>query len=38
MIVNTLAFLDSLTPGAILHLKSGASIEGEYIQLEKEKH
>jgi GNAT superfamily N-acetyltransferase len=35
MKVYTLAFLDHLAPGAILYLRSGGSIEGEYLQLER---
>jgi len=33
--VHTLAYLDSLAPGAILYLKSGGRIEAEYLQLAK---
>jgi GNAT superfamily N-acetyltransferase len=35
MRVYTLAFLDHLAPGAVLYLKSGGKIEGEFLQLEK---
>jgi GNAT superfamily N-acetyltransferase len=35
MKVYTLAFLDHLAPRAILYLRSGGSIEGEYLQLER---
>ena len=35
MRVYTLAFLDHLAPGAVLYLKTGARIEGEYLQLQK---
>jgi predicted N-acetyltransferase YhbS len=35
MKVYTLAFLDHLAPGAILYLRSGGRIEGEYLQLER---
>jgi len=31
--VHTLAYLDSLAPGAVLYLKSGGRIEAEYLQL-----
>lgn len=34
MRVYTLAFLDHLAPGAVLYLKTGGRIEGEYLQLE----
>ncbi|MEM1582172.1 MAG: GNAT family N-acetyltransferase [Candidatus Bathyarchaeia archaeon] len=33
LIVHTMAFLDSLAPGAILYLKSGGKIEAEYLHL-----
>jgi len=33
--VHTLAYLDSLAPGAVLYLKSGGRIEAEYLQLVK---
>ena len=35
MKVYTLAFLDHLAPGAILYLRSGGTIEGEYLQLQR---
>jgi hypothetical protein len=35
MKVYTLAFLDHLATGAILYLRSGGRIEGEYLQLER---
>jgi hypothetical protein len=35
MKVYTLAYLDSLAPGAILYLKSNGKIEAEYLQLQK---
>jgi GNAT superfamily N-acetyltransferase len=35
MRVYTLAFLDHLAPGAVVYLKSGGMIEGEYLQLQK---
>jgi len=35
MKVYTLAFLDHLAPGAILYLRSGGRIEGEFLQLER---
>ena len=35
MRVYTLAFLDHLAPGAVLYLKSGGKIEGEFLQLER---
>jgi hypothetical protein len=35
MRVYTLAFLDHLAPGAVLYLKTGGRIEGEYLQLQK---
>ena len=35
MKVHTTAFLDHLAPGAILYLRSGGRIEGEYLQLER---
>ena len=31
--VHTMAYLDSLAPGAVLYLKSGGRIEAEYLQL-----
>ena len=34
MRVYTLAFLDHLAPGAVLYLKTGGRIEGEYLQLQ----
>lgn len=33
--VYTLAYLDHLAPGAVLYLKTGGTIEGEYLQLQK---
>jgi N-acetylglutamate synthase-like GNAT family acetyltransferase len=33
--VHTMAYLDSLAPGAVLYLKSGGRIEAEYVQLVK---
>jgi N-acetylglutamate synthase-like GNAT family acetyltransferase len=35
MRVYTLAFLDHLAPGAVVYLKTGGVIEGEYLQLQK---
>jgi len=35
MVIYTFAYLDSLPPGAVTYLKSGAKIEGEYLQLQK---
>ncbi|HVH15077.1 MAG TPA: GNAT family N-acetyltransferase [Candidatus Angelobacter sp.] len=35
MRVYTLAYLDYLAPGAVLYLKTGGRIEGEYLQLQK---
>ena len=35
MKVHTLALLDHLAPGAILYLRSGGRIEGEFLQLER---
>jgi len=35
MTVYTVAYLERLAPGAVLYLKSGATIHSEYIQLEK---
>jgi N-acetylglutamate synthase-like GNAT family acetyltransferase len=35
MRVYTLAFLDHLAPGAVVYLKTGGMIEGEYLQLQK---
>jgi predicted N-acetyltransferase YhbS len=35
MKVYTLAFLDHLAPGAILYLRSGGTIEAEYLQLQR---
>lgn len=35
MRVYTLAFLDHLAPGAVLYLKTGGRIEGEYLQLQR---
>jgi N-acetylglutamate synthase-like GNAT family acetyltransferase len=35
MRVYTLAYLDHLAPGAVLYLKTGGRIEGEYLQLQK---
>ncbi|HEX9613834.1 MAG TPA: GNAT family N-acetyltransferase [Candidatus Bathyarchaeia archaeon] len=36
--VYTLAFLDHLAPGAVLYLRSGGTIEGEYLQLQRKTH
>ncbi len=33
MIVYTFSYLDSLSPGALLYLKSGGKIDAEYLQL-----
>jgi len=35
LVIYTFAYLDSLPPGAVTYLKSGAKIEGEYLQLRK---
>ena len=35
LVIYTLGLLDSLPPGAVTYLKSGAKIEGEYLQLQK---
>ncbi len=35
LVIYTLAYLDSLPPGAVTYLKSGAKIEGEYLQLKR---
>ncbi len=35
MVIYTFAYMDSLPPGAVTYLKSGAKIEGEYLQLQK---
>ncbi len=35
LVIYTFAYLDSLPPGAVTYLKSGAKIEGEYLQLQK---
>ena len=37
MRVYTLAYLDHLAPGAVLYLKTGGRIEGEYLQLQKQR-
>ncbi len=36
LVIYTFAYLDSLPPGAVTYLKSGAKIEGEYLQLKRE--
>ena len=36
LVVHTMAYLDSLAPGAILYLKSGGKIEAEYLHLMKD--
>jgi GNAT superfamily N-acetyltransferase len=33
LVVHTMAYLDTLAPGAILYLKSGGKIEAEYLHL-----
>jgi N-acetylglutamate synthase-like GNAT family acetyltransferase len=33
LVVHTLAYLDSLAPGAVLYLKSGGKMEAEYLHL-----
>lgn len=33
LVVQTVAYLDALAPGAVLYLKSGGRIEAEYLQL-----
>lgn len=33
LVVHTVAYLDSLAPGAVLYLKSGGKIEAEYLHL-----
>ncbi len=35
MTVYTFSYLDSLAPGALLYLKSGGKIDGDYLQLQK---
>ncbi|HEX9531821.1 MAG TPA: GNAT family N-acetyltransferase [bacterium] len=35
LVIYTFAYLDSLPPGAVTYLKSGAKIEGEYLQLKR---
>ena len=35
LVIYTFAYLDNLPPGAVTYLKSGAKIEGEYLQLQK---
>lgn len=35
LVIYTLGYLDSLPPGAVTYLKSGAKIEGEYLQLQR---
>jgi len=35
MTVYTFSYLDSLTPGALLYVKSGGKIEAEYLQLQR---
>jgi len=36
LVVHTMAYLDTLAPGAVLYLKSGGKIEAEYLHLLKE--
>lgn len=36
LVVHTLAYIDSLAPGAVLYLKSGGKIEADYLHLIKE--
>lgn len=36
LVIYTFAYLDSLPPGAVTYLKSGARIEGEYLNLKRE--
>ncbi|MEM2939904.1 MAG: GNAT family N-acetyltransferase [Candidatus Bathyarchaeia archaeon] len=36
LVVHTMAYLESLAPGAILYLKSGGKIEAEYLHLIKD--
>jgi N-acetylglutamate synthase-like GNAT family acetyltransferase len=36
LVVHTVAYLDALAPGAVLHMKSGGKIEAEYLHLVKE--
>ena len=38
MVVYTFSYLDALAPGALLYLRSGGTIESEYIQLQQEMH
>jgi GNAT superfamily N-acetyltransferase len=38
MRVYTLGYLDHLAPGAVLYLKTGGRIEGEYLQLQKKRN
>ena len=35
LVIYTLGYLDSLQPGAVTYLKSGAKIEAEYLQLQR---
>lgn len=35
LVIYTFAYLDCLPPGAVTYLKSGAKIEGEYLELQK---
>ena len=35
LVIYTLGYLDSLPPGAVTYLKSGAKIEAEYLQLQR---
>jgi len=35
LVIYTLAYIDSLPPGAVTYLKSGARIEAEYLQLQR---
>ena len=34
MTVYTFSYLDCLAPGALLHIKSGGKIDGEYLQMQ----
>lgn len=36
LVVHTMAYLESLAPGAILYFKSGGKIEAEYLHLIKD--
>lgn len=35
LVIYTLGYLDHLPPGAVTYLKSGARVEGEYLQLQR---